>query len=528
MDTRRRAVLWVAVSSERQAKDDKISLAYQEEVERAWCAKNGYDVLEVLRVEGHSRSDPNLIRLLELYKKKGVLAYERLQELWAANGFDVLVAYSSDRLGRSGTLIHWVIETTFYEGMQICLTEGGGLMDASNYRMQTLLGTAQATMPMDAFKDKTKQTKLKLAAAGLSTGRWPMSHLPVRDPISGKTLEVIVNEENRPLYEAIADLLLEGVPWNKMGERLQRDGHLTGADTYYHGKNIRRMFLIPWVFGNSVVRHNRGPENWMNGRWIFDSDVAPPPDVVVYYDVVPSVFEGERLEQIKAELRRRFDIKGRGSSRDAHRFSRLCLCEDCGYLMSVRTKVVDGVRRRNGYQCGHSTAGMPPDKRCPNRLHIHVKVIQAFVEAQLDRYLRVTDGKPVAIVAPPVSALATLTQELEKVTGRLNRAIDLQVSEADPSLAARYRDKVAALNQEVQRLEAARTLAQDKEAAQQRVVEAQTNTIAFIREVGVERFWQLPDPTINQWLLRFFGDLRISIRGKEIVSLKRRTTKGWR
>jgi hypothetical protein len=302
---------------------------------------------------------------------------------------------------------------------------------------------------------------------------------------------------------------------------------LTGADTYYHGKNIRRMFLIPWVFGNSVVRHNRGSENWMNGRWIFDRDVPPPPDVVVYYDVVPPVFEGERLEQIKAELRRRFDIKGRGSTRDAHRFSRLCLCDECGYLMSVRTKVVDGIRRRNGYQCGHAGISMPPDKRCSNHLHIHTRVIQAFVEAQLDRYLRVTDGRPVVPVAAPDSALTTLTEQIERVTGQLNRAIDLQLDTDDETLAARYRERVKELNQEVQRLEAEHKSAQDQQAAQQRVIEAQTQTIEFIRSVGVERFWQLPDPTINQWLLRFFGDLRIAIRGKEVVSLKRRTTKGW-
>lgn len=524
----KRAVVWVAVSSERQAKDDKVSLAYQEERAREWCAANGYDVTEVLKVEGHSRSDPNLIRLLELYEKKGVTAYARLQALWAAKAFDVLVAYSSDRLGRSGALIHWVIETTYYEGMQVCLTDGGGLLDPNNYRMQALLGTAQATMPMDSFRDKTRQTKLKLAAAGLSTGRWPLSHMPVRDPISGKPVAVIVNEATRPLYEAIATLLLEGLPWNKMGEALsQRYGHLTGADTFYEGKNIRRMFLIPWVFGNSVVRHNRGPENWMNGRWIFDADVAPPPDVVVYYDVVPPVFAGERLEQIKAELRRRFEIKGRGSTRDADRFSRLCLCDECGYLMSVMTKVVDGVRRRNGYVCGHSGLGMPPDRRCSNSRHIHKRVIQAFVEAQLNRYLRAAEDAPVEVIPPPVSAAALLTQQIERVTAQLNRAIDLQLDTDDPTLSARYRDRVKELNQEIQRLQAQHKAAQDIEVVQRRVVEAQAQTVGFIHEIGLERFWQLPDPQINQWLLRFFGDLRIAIRDKEVVGLKRRTTKGW-
>lgn len=523
----KRAVLWVAVSSKKQAEDDKISLPYQEAKAREWCAANGYDVIEVLKVEGHSRSDPNLIRLLQLYEKKGVMAYARLQELWAAKAFDVLVAYSSDRLGRSGALIHWVVETCYHDGMQVCLTDGGGLLDPGNYRMQILIGTAQATMPMDAFKDKVYEAKQKLAAQGLSVGRWPLSHLPVRDPISGKPIEVIVNEENRPLYEAIATLLLEGLSWDKMGAALaQRYGYLTSAGTYYHGKNIRRMMLLPWVFGNSVVRHNRGPENWMNGRWIFDRDVPPPPDVTVYYNVVPAVFTGERLEQVKAELRRRFEIKGRGSTRDAHRFSRLCLCDECGYLMSVRTKASDGVRRRNGYQCGHATVALPPDKRCSNSQHIHTRVIQAFVEAQINRYLQVSEGDEIE-AAPLVSELDTLTQQITRVTGQINRAIDLQLTEDDPTLQARYRDRVRDLNHDLKHLESQRKFLQQREDAQRQSVHERQRTIDFIRDIQPENFWKLSDPIINQWLLRFFGDLRISIRGKEVIGLKRRTTKGW-
>src|SRR5690349_8299170 len=106
----KRAVIWVAVSSAKQAEEDKISLGYQEQEARAWCADKGYEVLEVLAVRGHSRSDPNIVRMLEEYDAKGVTAYARLQTLWETKGFDALVAYSSDRFGRSSTLINWVIE----------------------------------------------------------------------------------------------------------------------------------------------------------------------------------------------------------------------------------------------------------------------------------------------------------------------------------------------------------------------------------------------------------------------------------
>ena len=527
----KRAVIWVAVSSQRQAEDERISLPFQESEARAWCAKNGYDVTEVLKVEGHSRSDPNIVRLLNLYEKKGVTAYARLQELWASKGFDVLVAYSSDRLGRSSALINFVIETTYYEGMQVCLTNGGGLMERNNFRMPTMLGAAQATMPMDAFKEKTREAKAKLAAQGLITGNWPMSHRPVRDPDTGKTIAIVVNEESRPLLEAIATLLIEGRSWASMSADLaERWGFLNANGQMHEGTNIRRFILNAWVFGHNMTGQQVHLKSLPRGRWIFDRDYPPPNGIQMFYDVIPPVFEGERMEQLKAELRRRFEIRGRSSTLEAHRFARLCVCDECGHLLSVHTNSrLSKPMKRTGYICPTSRLSVPPDRRCPQRRYTSVKVIQAFVEDQLKRYLAMTPAAPVAFVPalPPTSDTDRLSQEIGRLNARMERLMNEMSLDIPDTLRARYRKQIAELNEEIIQKESSLETARTREATLLRMESDRNQTIEHIRDIGLDEFWQLPDPKINQWLLRFFGDYKIAIRDKAIIAL-RKVTRGKR
>ena len=96
---RNRAVIWKAVSSERQANDDKVSLEEQERLAREWCENNGYDIIKVLEVPGYSRRESDIITALDDFAQQGIYAYRDLRSMWQNDDFDVLVAYSHDRLG---------------------------------------------------------------------------------------------------------------------------------------------------------------------------------------------------------------------------------------------------------------------------------------------------------------------------------------------------------------------------------------------------------------------------------------------
>jgi len=122
-----RAVIWSAVSSEEQARDDKISLAEQERLGREWAAAQGGTVIAHLSVPGHPRSEADLIDSLDELRRNGVSAYDDLRALWKARAFDVLWAYSHSRLGRARTILPHVIDNVIKSGATIYLNHGGML-----------------------------------------------------------------------------------------------------------------------------------------------------------------------------------------------------------------------------------------------------------------------------------------------------------------------------------------------------------------------------------------------------------------
>jgi len=61
----------VCCISQAQTGDDKISLEMQEQAAREFCVQQGYEIIDVLKVDGHTRTDPDLDRLIQLHLKRG-------------------------------------------------------------------------------------------------------------------------------------------------------------------------------------------------------------------------------------------------------------------------------------------------------------------------------------------------------------------------------------------------------------------------------------------------------------------------
>jgi hypothetical protein len=193
--------------------------------------------------------------------------------------------------------------------------------------------------------------------------------------------------------------------------------------------------------------------------------------------------------------------------------------------MSVVTKTRQKGRVRYGYLCGHAGLQMPEDQRCSNKGHAGRTLIQDFIDKQLRRYLAAAGTVPAGDEVIVLSELETLGQSITRTKSQIRRAIEEQLQAEEPSLQQWYRETLKGLNQRLEDLERQRREVQSQQAVQQRLQVNQEKTIDYIKSIGLEAFWNLPDPTINQWLQRFFGDMRIAIRDKEIVGLKRRTKK---
>ena len=73
--TKKKAVIWCAVSTQAQTAEDKISLPEQEQAARDWCQENTLSVSAILKVPGYSRRESDIITALEDFAEQGIYAY---------------------------------------------------------------------------------------------------------------------------------------------------------------------------------------------------------------------------------------------------------------------------------------------------------------------------------------------------------------------------------------------------------------------------------------------------------------------
>lgn len=99
-----RCIIWCAVSSRAQNEPDKISLSQQEADACALAEGNGWQILDVLKVPGHSRRYVDFHELASDAAKQGVDAFHRLLSHWEAQDFDVMIVRDGDRFTRTQAL----------------------------------------------------------------------------------------------------------------------------------------------------------------------------------------------------------------------------------------------------------------------------------------------------------------------------------------------------------------------------------------------------------------------------------------
>lgn len=510
-----RVVIWCAVSSKPQAKDDKISLSYQEELAVTWCKEHDAELVATLKVPGYSRRESDVITAMDDFAKQGITAYQDLRDLWQRKAFDVLIAYSHDRLGRSNTLHSFVVENVILSGAQIYLIADGGYVDAQDFRYKLAIGGMLVAAPIDQFIQKSKKAKERLIATGLPVGpHVPISHVRLRDPITGKDTGFAVNEDLRLLWTDLQSALLEGIGWLNLGRELyQRYGHVDITGRAYSGGTLYYLVHNPLFWGHMAMRWT-GSAFIGDKRWVFDTQFEAPAGVVIARDIVPSVYTGHDRDIVISELHRRIEARGRSYPSQTYRFKGLVVCGLCGRSMSVH--VSHG--RRVGLRCTGRSADRSRSQRCSYRFVRH-EDIQAYFEKLINNALQLgsleIQHSEVAKVQSTASALGL---ELSTAEAQLKTLIH-ELSLAPDSVKEAYRQQIADVGKRLDILRArAKEVSRQVRKDNQRKHE-QSNALESIRQSGYG-FWQEDDRTINQQLRRLFGNIRVTaIPGDSIFDL---------
>jgi DNA invertase Pin-like site-specific DNA recombinase len=519
-----RAIIWTAVSTRAQADEDEhYSLKAQEDDARALCEREDWQIVDVLRVPGHSRDYKTLERLAADARAQGIDAFDKLTAHFEACDFDVFICRDANRFGRSPSLIHQIVEYIIDDCSARIYSFNDGWIDSSNADIFAMIKAYTTKKEMRWIRDMGVRGKDKLAERGLIPHIMPMTHIAVRDERTGRQARVEVNEAKRRLWDDIADLLLAGVGWNILPRELEARGHVDdGTGKRYSYGKLYRLMYSPLTWGHTARRWGYEKTRKAGGGvWAFDESEPLPANVLLFRHRIPAVWTGETAERLKAELRRRVEMVGSRRPQNTHRFSGLVLCAECRRAMVVHSTG----RGRYGLYCNTHLRRSYLPRDCTNTRIVNFEYLQDFFNTRLSRaldaslpdmlaqYSPAEPGRYAEQLAAAEADRAALVKQVERLIGEQAAAPDeLQPIYRDQLKA--HADRLNALTNEVHRLQAHAEEASTTTAAQ-------TRELSAIRDMTLDAFWKLPDREINQRLRAMMGSWRFLARGGEIVDAAR-------
>ena len=515
----KRAIKFTAVSSADQAKDDAASLPAQSRILDELAKARGVEIIDHIEVPGFTRNFYTWDEFAREAHEAGHDAGIRMQKHWEDKDFDEILVFDGTRFGRKESIFIEFVLRTLDTGA-IIVKHIGGTLEYNSY----------GAMMFEAYaagqEGRTRKERLKMGREKRYDDKKhysdvPMTHIELHDAEHHPMGVYELNPAMTPVWQDVKTLVMEGVSWQYLERDLYdrfkhvnpKTGRQWTRQTFY-----RLLTRSPMTWGIISRYHSQDARVGKINRsvvlhWMYDDRVPIPDGVMLTRDACPAVFTGEDALMLMAELRRRRDITGHMSPSNSYPFSGLCVCDECGLSMKVKSAAADHARTRLHYYMACNYI----HHNCPNQRSVRFEVIQTF----LDRHLRDVlmtgqwDDAPVGEVQSP---LKTLNTEVTRLTSQISALIN-ELSLAPDSARAAYRAQIntlsARLDMAQRDIEALDRSAQQKTTQQQR----DTRVIAKLREITLEGLWALPNREINQFLKEMFNGRKIVIHRKEIIGI---------
>lgn len=510
-----RVALWLAVSSEAQAKEDKISLQEQEKVGRAWVASNSHKLVKVFLWDGYSRAETDVLTAYEDFAAQGRFEYHELRKMWQDKAFDVLWVYVHDRIARSAALYAQVVGNVIRSGARI-LSHTDGWIDASNVDAFMAIGGFSTANDIRKLVERRQMGMRNRLKQGKSTGSIvAFTHVKVRHPVTGKDVGLAVNEAKRRLFDDAATLVLEGASWFEIDfELYQRFGHVTKTGKPFAPGRMYHMMTSPMTWGHNASRF-RTAKQWASfGSWMLEPGHPIPPHVQIEYNVIPPVYTGELAERLKTEIKFRFQVEqGRTPSKDKFWFTGLVVCDECGYYLTTYA----ARSRKPRLKCGTHWHQTFVRGDCSQRKSVMGEYLKAWFNARLIELLE--SGSFTFDNLNGADKRGENTEGLRNEVAQLEKEIRAMIrkqSLADEDLEDLYAAEINEANN-LLRIRKERLSVLEREAyTQERSHNEQQRTIDMIHKVGLEGFWAQEPPVIRNAFLTLLAGQRISASEGEI------------
>lgn len=517
------ALLWLAVSSEEQAGDDKASLTEQKRVLRAAAERDGRPISDVLIIPGFSRAALSWDEFETSAAEAGHDAPRRMSAHWKRRDFTAIYAYDVTRLGRSQALIAYFIERTI-KGGGVIVTHLEGVIDQQNYRIAIAMYGFGSASENDKRKEKMKYGKIRLAERGLNLQASELfTHLVIRDKRGNKDT-LIVDESKRRLWSDLLTALCgdEQHPpaaWRTLEQTLyDRFGHAAPDGKPYPMYKFKHLVNSPFFWGHTAYGYT-AHNHVVKRPWLYNAAVPPPPGVLFYPNTTGSVFTGEERERLIAELMRRDRLTGRARPQSTYTFSTLVRCDHCGRNMAYALLRPGAVY----YRCNKkSKTGLDRYSGliCDSNRIIPERDLIEFMNDVLSRLLAGLSPELFRPNAPSKAAVLarveTIEREIEAVEATL-AGLFLQRATAPNNTIGILERQINAKSQELQRLETARFEAQRQVTRADDSGQIRAAALEQLRALTLPRFWALSSVERNQLLSRLMGRFRINVRDGQVI-----------
>lgn len=506
------AILLAAVSTNAQAEDDKFSLDAQIADGLAIAAKNGWKVIDVIRIEGHSRNYRTLAQLAAAARSHNEPGFDQLIAHFEACDFNILICRDANRFARKPSLLYEIVDTILEDCNARIYSLADGFVDSSNADMWLMVKGYEIRKQMKWIKEEMVKGRHKLIDdRGIPPGSsYVWSHMKVRDQ-KGKVLSFVPDPSKKAVIEQAARMVIDRVSWLHIETRLFEagcgwNGQPFKIKFFYH------LFNNPWFWGDAVRNHKNVllANGQKIGLWVVDPSVPVPEGVVMHRAVNEPALTGDLALQLKAELIRRITFRPRRHDQ-VHKFSGLLICKRCGFYM-----VFSPHRTSDAYVC-QSKYMARSRPGCDRKWSISERKVQRWVNAALEVMLASQDPYVLASAEPqsPADKLEQLNTTLAGLDKQIRRLIEKQAAAPD-SLANLYDEQINGFA--VQRENLLATIDTETRLAQRyNLVDVKAAYDELTTYQSLEAFWSAPSGIINQLLHRLTGGRRLAVLDHQIV-----------
>ena len=318
-----KAATYIRVSSEAQAEEDKVSLDEQRADIEAYAAQRDYEIVAGYRDVGSgvSRDRPD---------------FQRMQADAMARTFDVIVAWTADRLARSGSAMGDLLEAARPSGVDIQTVKG-----TFDWRYAELLA-AVAKMERENIRDRMSLGKRGAA----KRGRIPSSAIPYGYERCKETGKPVVVEAGADVVRRLfAGYASNDTSTKELTAKFEVETGLQWSSGRIHKVLNQTAYIGHWVYGKTEKVKTRDGATIIHQR-----------PVEQHVEIsFPRIIDSDLWDKVHAikDARRRFSTR---AERTPYLLAKLVFCDECGSLMSGEQRDENA---GYGYRCrGQKTKGL--------------------------------------------------------------------------------------------------------------------------------------------------------------------------